>query len=153
MSRLVSIVVVAVAALAVAAPTAGAGKHKPKTKKFSAYALVDSATFDDRDPQGDSQGDMITFTQKLFTDSSMTTQIGSDEVFCVRTIVGASRVCTGIFTLKGGEIMITGRESLAKHSLAITGGTGKYRNARGEIVLEPASIAADQMTFKVTVRP
>ena len=153
MNRVLYILVAILAAVLVAAPAAGAGKHKPKTKKFSAYAMVDSAAIDDRDPQGDSQGDMITFTQKLFTDSSMTTQIGSDEVFCVRTIVGASRVCTGIFSLKGGEIMITGRESLAKHSLAITGGTGKYRNARGEIVLEPVSVVADQMSFKITLRP
>ena len=153
MNRVLYILVAILAAVLVAAPVAGAGKHKPKTKKFSVYAMVDSAAIDDRDPQGDSQGDMITFTQKLFTDSSMTTQIGSDEVFCVRTIVGASRVCTGIFSLKGGEIMITGRESLAKHSLAITGGTGKYRNARGEIVLEPVSVVADQMSFKITLRP
>jgi len=113
---------------------------------------VDSGTNVDNDPHGDSQGDILTFTQTLYTDSSKTKAIGTDEVYCVRTIVNVSRVCTGIISIKGGELMITGRESLQKHSLSITGGTGKWRDARGEIVLVPASVVADQMTFKITVR-
>jgi allene oxide cyclase len=153
MSRVLYVLAAVVAALLFTSQAAEAGKQKPKVKKFSAYAVVDSATFVDNDPAGDSQGDLLAFTQKLWADESQTRQIGSDEVYCVRTIVGASRVCTGIITVKGGELMITGRESLERHSLAITGGTGKWRNARGEVILEPASAIADQMTFKVTVKP
>lgn len=152
MTRFLTVLAALSVGLLVAAGPAEAAKHKPKVKKFSAYAVVDSATEVDNDPAGDSQGDIITFTQALYTDATMTTQIGTDEVYCVRTIVGSSRVCTGIFHIKGGELMITGRESLDKHSLAITGGTGKYRNARGEVVLVPDTIIADNMTFKITLK-
>ena len=31
-------------------------------------------------------------------------QIGTDEVYCVRTIVDTLRVCTGIIHIKGGEL-------------------------------------------------
>ena len=152
MTRFLTVLAALSVGLLVAAGPAEAAKHKPKVKKFSAYAVVDSGTNLDNEPAGDSQGDIITFTQALYTDSTKTKQIGTDEVYCVRTIVDTSRVCTGIFHIRGGELMITGRESLEKHSLAITGGTGKYRNARGEIVLVPDTIIADNMTFKITLR-
>ena len=152
MTRLLTVIAAISVGLLVTAGTAGASKDRTKTKKFNAYAVVDSATNVDNAPAGDSQGDIITFTQALYTDSTKTKQIGTDEVYCVRTIVDTSRVCTGIIHIKGGELMVTGRESLERHSLAITGGTGKWRNARGEIVLVPDTIVADNMAFKITVR-
>lgn len=116
---------------------------------FTAVAFVDSARDVDNPPTGDSQGDMIVFTQKLFTDATQEEQIGTDQVYCIRTVPGSARICTGIFYLRGGTITIIGPESVAPHSLAITGGTGSWRGARGEIALVPNGELEDQMTFHV----
>ena len=153
MSR--NLTVLAIAAVAVigvvqpAASSTDSNRH-PVTKTFKRTAVVNSATNVDNPPSGDSQGDIIVFTQKLYRDSSQQDKVGSDQAYCVRTIVGKARVCTGIFYLKGGTITITGPESSASvHSLAITGGTGDWRGASGEIVLRSHGPIVDHMTFHV----
>ena len=146
---ILAIAVVAVIGIVQTAASSTASKH-PVTKTFKATAVIDSATNVDNPPAGDSQGDIIVFTQKLYRDSSQKTKIGSDQAYCVRTIAGKARVCTGIFYLRGGTVTITGPESSTKvHSLAITGGTGDWRGAGGEIVLRPHGPVVDRMTFHV----
>lgn len=125
-------------------------KAGPVTKTFKATATVSSAAYNDVSPAGESLGDITTFTQNLYKDAAMTQKIATDEVYCVRTIVGKSQVCTGIFHLHRGNITIIGPESITSvHSLAITGGTGKWRGASGEIVLKPISPVTDRMTFHI----
>jgi hypothetical protein len=135
---------IATAALADANPT-----PKAKTTTFRAIAVVDSGNSVDNAPKGDSAGDIVVFTQRLYATPEQKTVIGRDEVYCVRTVPGSGRLCTGIFYLKGGQITITGPESLKVHSLAITGGTGKYSGASGHVVLRPKSAVRDDMTFHV----
>src|SRR5258706_204295 len=91
------------------AATASSGiprAQRSHTETFEAVAFVDSATDVDNPPSGDSQGDIITFTQNLFSDTTKERQVGTDEVYCLRTISGTSRVCTGLFYLPGGTIAI-----------------------------------------------
>ena len=152
MSRYLTVLAIAaVAVIGVVQPAASStdSNRQPVTKTFKRTAVVDSATNVDNPPAGDSQGDIIVFTQKLYRDSSQQDKIGSDQAYCVRTIAGKARVCTGIFYVKGGTITITGPESTGVHSLAITGGTGDWRGARGEIVLRPHGPVVDHMTFHV----
>ena len=117
---------------------------------LQATAVVDSATNVDNPPAGDSQGDIIAFTQKLYATAARKTAIGHDEVYCVRTIAGKSRVCTGIFYLEHGQITTTGPESVKPHALAITGGSGKWQGASGEVDLRPQGEIVDHMTFHIT---
>jgi hypothetical protein len=144
---------VAIPALAAATATAALASADPtpvaKTTTFHATAEVDSGNAVDNPPEGDSAGDVVVFTQKLYTKPDRKTTIGRDEVYCVRTVPGSGRVCTGIFYLKGGQITITGSESTKPHSLAITGGTGRWSGARGQVVLRPSSAVVDDMTFHV----
>ena len=149
MNRSLSFSLIVFAALLIGAPVADASREKPRTKDFDAYAVVDTAGVVDNEPAGDSMGDILVATQKLYTDQSQTNQIGTDHVYCVRTVVGVARICTGIFYLKGGLLTITGSESLEPHALAITGGTGKYRGARGQVDLVPDSPVADRMSFHI----
>lgn len=132
-----------------AASDAQSATQRPHTETFEAVAIVDSARGVDNPPPGDSQGDIITFTQKLFTNATQEHMIGTDEAYCIRTVPDTSRVCTGIFYLRNGTITITGPESVEPHSLAITGGTGRWRGARGEIALVPNGELEDHMTFHV----
>ena len=46
--------------------------------------------------------------KSVYSDQTKSRQIGTDEAFCVRTVVGEHQLCTGIFYLHGGSITITG---------------------------------------------
>jgi allene oxide cyclase len=146
-SLVAATVVLAAAVLLV--PVGSSAKPKQKVKTIEAFAVVDSATVTDHDPAGESQGDTIVFTQKLYSDQTKSRQIGTDEAFCVRTVVGEHQLCTGIFYLNGGSITITGPETSGVHSLAITGGTGRFLGARGEVVLNSIDPVSDLVKFRI----
>lgn len=149
MRRILTTTSILVLAAFVIAPMASSAKPKQKVKTFEAVGVVDSFNAVDNEPEGDSLGDTLAFTQKLYTDETKTKQIGTDEAYCVRTVPGVRRLCTGIFYLKGGTITIAGPESAGIHSLAITGGTGKWFGARGEVVLNSIDPITDEMKFRV----
>jgi hypothetical protein len=79
----------------------------------------------------------LVFANKVY-DSSNKTQLGSDQGYCVRTVVGKSWECVLTLMLKGGNITIGGPFLDEGDSLfAITGGTGKYVGAKGTMKLHP----------------
>ena len=87
--------------------------------------------------KGDSVGDMLVFANGIF-DAANKTQIGTDQGYCVRTIVGKSWECFWTMTLKAGQITIEGPFLDEGDSLmAVTGGTGKYAGAKGSMKLHP----------------
>src|ERR1700685_3221820 len=82
-------------------------------------------------------GALVVFANGIF-DSANKTQIGSDQGYCVRTIVGKSWECFWTLTLKAGQITVEGPFMDAGDSLmTVTGGTGKYAGARGSMKLHP----------------
>ena len=79
----------------------------------------------------DAAGNILTFANPVF-DSSDTNQVGSDQGYCVRIVAGKTWECNWTTFLDGGRITVEGPFSDTGNTLvAITGGTGKYRNARG----------------------
>ena len=85
--------------------------------------------------KGDSIGDMLVFANGVF-DAANKTQVGSDQGYCVRTIVGKSWECFWTLTLKGGQITVEGPFMDEGDSLlTVTGGTGKYAGAKGSMKL------------------
>jgi hypothetical protein len=87
--------------------------------------------------KGDSVGDMLVFANPVF-DADNKSQVGSDQGYCVRTIVGKSWECFWTLTLKTGQITIEGPFFDAGDSLfTVTGGTGKYAGAKGSLKLHP----------------
>jgi hypothetical protein len=87
--------------------------------------------------KGDSVGDLLVFANGIF-DAANKTQIGRDQGYCVRTIVGKSWECFWTLTLKAGQITVEGPFLDEGDSLfAVTGGTGKYAGARGSMKLHP----------------
>jgi allene oxide cyclase len=141
MKRLLSTLFAAglVAALVVAV-TAGAntndkrGHHRgSKTITVIEHADTDATT--DNPPTGDSPGDVLTFANDVFdkTDSEV---VGTDQGYCIRIVVGESYECNFTTLLAKGNITVEGPFYDAKDSvLSITGGTGHYRRARGEMKL------------------
>jgi hypothetical protein len=114
-----------------AAPAADAARRQ--TIRLVEHADTDATT--DTGAPGDSAGDILTFANPVFNHGN-TGQVASDQGYCVRLVVGQSYECTWTNFLKGGQIVVQGPFYDAKDStLAITGGTGRYRDARGTMKL------------------
>ena len=97
--------------------------------------------------KGDSVGDMLVFANGVF-DSANKTQLGTDQGYCVRTIVGKSWECFWTLSLKAGQITIEGPFMDEGDSLfTVTGGTGKYAGAKGSMKLHPRDAKSSSYDF------
>ena len=97
--------------------------------------------------KGDTVGDMLVFANGVF-DSDNKAQIGTDQGYCVRTIVGKSWECIWTLTLKAGQITVEGPFMDEGDSLlAVTGGTGKYSGAKGSMKLHPRDAKSTSYDF------
>ena len=127
--------------------TASAGQSRgPANVELTAN--VDSARQVDNAPAGDSQGDMLVFTQKL-TDARGR-QRGAADAYCVRTAPGRMRECQGTYVLPRGQVFVTGPDpdGVKRHALAIVGGTGAYANVRGRVRLNHVTPTRDRVSFR-----
>jgi hypothetical protein len=83
----------------------------------------------------DSVGDILAFANPVFN-AANSKQVGSDNGGCVRTAAGKAWECIWTLTLDGGQVTVEGPFYDGKDSkLAITGGTGEYDNASGQMSL------------------
>ena len=97
--------------------------------------------------KGDSVGDMLVFANGVF-DSDNKTQVGTDQGYCVRTIVGKSWECFWTLILKAGQITIEGPFMDEGDSLfTVTGGTGKYAGAKGSMKLHSRDAKSSSYDF------
>ena len=116
-------------------PSKHGGNHGQHGKAITVVEHATSDTTTDTGATGDSVGDVLTFANDLF-DAANAQKVGTDQGYCLRVVAGASYECTWTSFLPGGQIVVSGPFYDAKDStLAITGGTGRYRNARGTMDL------------------
>ena len=133
-----AIVVLAVAVSASGQPPShakhrGHGGYNGKSITVIEHATTDTTT--DTGASGDSVGDILTFANDVF-DATNATKAGTDQGYCVRVVAGTSYECTWTTILPAGQIVVAGPFYDARDStLAITGGTGRYRDARGTMEL------------------
>jgi hypothetical protein len=119
------------AALALAA---GAASASPK-KVIRVVERADTDAVTDTGTKDDSAGDILTFANPIF-DEKNAKQVGTDQGFCVRTVAGKAWECWWTIFLDGGQMTVQGPfYDKGDSVLAITGGTGKYAGARGEMKL------------------
>ena len=147
LATLVMLAVVAVSS-ALATP-ANHGKGHGATIRVVERAATDTVV--DNAPTGDSVGDTLGFGNVIY-DASNTTVVGSDGGQCVRTVPGKSWECAFTTSLANGQITVEGPFLDAGDStLAITGGTGAFRNASGTMDLHArdAQGSAFDFTFHV----
>ena len=144
-------VVGVVTAGVVAAQAQGTRAHHGDGRSFTVveHAVTDTTT--DTGAPGDSVGDLLTFANPVF-DAGNHTQVGTDNGSCIRTVAGHAYECSWTTTLAGGSLVVEGpfyddRDSV----LAITGGTGRYATAHGEMRLHArdAQGSAYDFTFRV----
>ena len=86
---------------------------------------------------GKGAGDQDFYRQLLFNKRITPNAIGHSDIVCTNTGTGSTS-CTGTYFLPRGKIMVGGvisfgSEPLSKFMLPLTGGTGKYDNARGYV--------------------
>jgi allene oxide cyclase len=142
MKRFASITALTAVALAVALSVGAWGKgHGNGNKKAHGHGVtvVEHATTDattDTGAPGDSAGDVLTFANDVF-DAADANKVGTDNGYCIRTVAGAAYECNWTVFLPRGQITVEGPFYDAKDStLAITGGTGRYRHVRGTMDLQ-----------------
>jgi allene oxide cyclase len=113
--------------------------------------VVERATSDavlDIGAKGDSTGDILTFGNEIY-DADNKNKLGNNNGWCIRTVVGKAWECFWTLILQDGQITAAGPFLDGKDSvLAITGGTGKYQNAKGEMMLHARDPQATAYDFK-----
>ena len=141
-----------VVAISAASQAAEPGVRKAKTLtfdvEFSPFSPI--AANNVRDPNSDfALGDELVFHDQLFAKGK---QVGDDLGSCVIASITASELlanCTLVIRLPGGNL--TGQfvaiAGPAPRELALTGGTGSYRNAGGEGTLVEFGNGKGRMTL------
>ncbi len=115
------------------------------------HAETDAVT--DTGEEGDSVGDILTFANPVF-DENNEQQVGTDNGYCFRTAVGAAWECAWTVTLDDGQITVQGPFFDASDSvLAITGGTGAYTGARGQMQLHARNDQGTEYDFVYEIEP
>ena len=94
-------------------------------------------------------GDQLVFTDSLTRNGA---SYGHNAIHCV-IVVAADAVCVGAFTLPGGQLTIAGDvgsiNSNGPKTVAVTGGTGQYQGARGQLTVKDRSATVSVDTFRL----
>ena len=134
--------VVVTAAVAVAgAAASGSDISHPQTLRLSARG--GSSTFVDTGRHGPSVGDEVILRQPVFEHGR---RAGTGRVMIVLEGRDTSQDEVDV-TLAAGEITLQGAQNGNRFTLAVTGGTGEYRNARGEARIRVGSNNSARVTI------
>ena len=152
-------VIVGTMVAAVAAGVVAVGAAEASTQSLATtgqhITVVEHAVSDtvvDTGPTGDSRGDLITFANPVFN-SANTTKVGHDNGSCIRTVVGKAWECSWTTRLAQGSLVVEGPFYDKRDStLAITGGTGVYSQARGVMHLHARNVHGTAYTFGFVVQ-
>jgi hypothetical protein len=150
---LVPTALVAAAVLVFAVVNASADKGKKSHTRAAGgntITVVEHATTDavtNGSATQDLAGNILTFANDVF-DAADAHKVGSDQGSCVRTVVGKAWECMWTTFLPGGQITVEGPFYDTSNSVvAVTGGTGAYRNVRGEMELRYHNAAGTKFDF------
>jgi allene oxide cyclase len=126
----------------------------PAVAETTTLNVVERATTDAVTKTGkgdDNAGDLLTFANEVY-DEANEKKIGTDTGWCIRTVVGTSWECSWTLTLPDGQINVSGPFlDKADSVLAITGGTGSYAGARGEMALHARNPEGSEFDFRYKI--
>lgn len=127
---------------------AGGPASAAQELKMVEHATTDATT--DTGTTGDSAGDILTFANEVFNAEDKV-KIGTDQGVCFRTVPGKAYECFWTVNLKKGQITVEGPFLDSGDSvLAITGGTGEYAGAQGEMAL--SAIGSEGKAYNFTYK-
>jgi hypothetical protein len=115
--------------------------HAGSSKTLRFDALVKQSTVIDQAPSGVSLGDEQVASGVLQSGSK---HVGDFAFTCTAIAVFGDRhvdFCNATATLKGGDLVASGISDSDSqvHTWVMTGGTGKYRRSRGQVLLHDVS--------------
>jgi hypothetical protein len=139
---------------AVAVPLLTGSAAASGGSQFTVYAVHGSDTSVDVGKSGFSAGDTEVNSDQLVQGNR---SVGWETGSCLTTFVGASRadqICHFVLVLASGQIVAdgavrSGSQGPGTFTLAIVGGTGKYRAARGELQVTATNGPRVPMTVSV----
>jgi hypothetical protein len=154
MRKLLSIVAAAAAALSITSLAPASAHHVPKSHRFTITTkTIDGAQVDVGKP-GPSLGDVNVITEDAYRDGK---KVGTSDLTCTMVRVDAVKhsfavECLNTTVLPEGQISAQGVVTSAEiekvpFKQAITGGTGAYKNARGELTVDEAGDGPAHLTF------
>jgi hypothetical protein len=151
-TRLLPIPIVALALVATSASAHDTGG----TFKLTGKALAPPTQIDLGAP-GLSAGDQQIITMDVFAGSK---RVGESHVVCTMvrvdpTTKASITQCDNVTSLPGGQIVAAGivtsaQEEQSPFTQAITGGTGAYRNAHGQLTVSEAGPQPAVLTFQLS---
>jgi hypothetical protein len=135
----------AIVSLLIAAATQPARAAETEKLTYVERATTDAVT--DLGAKGDSAGDLLTFNNEIY-DEQNEKRVGHDNGWCIRTAAGKAWECYWTLTLEEGQLSVAGPFLDGADSvLAVTGGTGKYYGARGEMKLHARNAQGSEYDF------
>jgi len=137
--------------VALALSAAGASAHdNGNAFQLTGKAIAPPTNLDLGAP-GPSVGDQQIISMDVFKGAK---RVGESHVVCVTVRAGIVQ-CDNVTNLPGGQIVATGlvtdaQEEQSPFIQAITGGTGAYRNAHGQLTVSEAGPEPATLTFQVS---
>ena len=148
---LASVLMVIFVVVAVGVAVGAGGGSSDPTIKVIEHADTDTVRHIGPPSEKDSVGDVLTFSNPVF-DAANKKRVGKDNGQCIRTAAGKAWECIWSISLSGGQITVEGPFYDGKDSvLAITGGTGKYRSAGGQMRLHARNDKETEYDFTYEV--
>jgi allene oxide cyclase len=138
--------------LAAGAIVAGCGDDD-ETTTLNVVEHADNDTLQHVGPasEDDSVGDVLAFANDLY-DENNESKVGTDNGLCIRTAVGEAFECVWTASVEGGQLTVEGPFYDTKDStLAITGGTGDYNEASGQMSLHARNEDGTEYDFSYEI--
>ena len=121
-------------------PAVGAAAGASKQRDIRVDSFVAELNVVDVAPKGASLGDQVVFSEKLLVG---TTQVGHEGAVCTAVSVERNEyLCIATFSFPDGQISAQGLVLFGNptpYAGPITGGSGKYQGAAGELRVTPVS--------------
>lgn len=134
-----------------AAGCAKSGGPQTSTLHVIEHAETDTLQHVGKPDEKDSLGDILAFHNPLY-DETNTNKVGTSSGVCFRTAVGAAYECIWTATVPGGQLTVEGPFYDGKDStLAITGGTGDFARADGQMALHARNPAGTEYDFTYSI--
>ena len=115
--------------------------------------VLEDAVFVNVGDSAEGPGDYDVFRYDVFSEGKSLTRVGDAFVTCVNQFPPAGSQCEAVTRLDGrGDITFQGlapRDISEDFTLAVTGGTGDFRNVRGENTAE--LVSQDPFTQRFTI--
>jgi len=129
-------------------PAVGSSASSIRERDIRVDSFVTGLNVVDVAPRGASLGDQVVFSEKLLVGSR---QVGHEGASCTNVSVSSNEyLCTATFSLHDGQISAQGLVLFGNptpYAAPITGGSGKYLGASGELRVTPVSATEGRQTL------